>query len=82
MHVLQVSAGSEQELQEIRAIEQAGHRRRRRWLNEKVRQHKKGSHNGNSYPHRISVRRNREQRWSGSRLFVHAPPLYSCDGQL
>uniref|UniRef100_A0A383VNR7 R3H domain-containing protein n=1 Tax=Tetradesmus obliquus TaxID=3088 RepID=A0A383VNR7_TETOB len=31
-----VSAGSEQELQEIRAIEQAGHRRRRRWLNEKV----------------------------------------------
>jgi hypothetical protein len=37
MHVLlQVSAGSEQELQEIRAIEQAGHRRRRRWLNEKV----------------------------------------------
>jgi hypothetical protein len=34
--LLQVSAGSEQELQEIRAIEQAGHRRRRRWLNEKV----------------------------------------------
>jgi hypothetical protein len=37
MRVLQVAVGSEQELQEIRAIEQAGHRRRRRWLNEKVR---------------------------------------------
>lgn len=29
-------AGSDQELQEIRSIERAGHRRRQRWLNDKV----------------------------------------------
>lgn len=32
----QVLAGDEQELQEIRSIERAGHRRRQRWLNDKI----------------------------------------------